>query len=171
MFVGSLAKEDFRVQENGQEQTVTYFDSTEVPFDLVLVIDLSGSTQEKSNLIKKSTLRFIEAARPKDRLAIVTFSGATNLISPLTLDRAQLAASVLNMEGGGESHVWDAVKFALDDVLGPKTLERRRAVVLMTDGVDGVLVPKARIAGSKTSLADLVEQVRQTDALIVPIYL
>lgn len=181
MFAGSLAKEDFRVQENGQDQTVTYFASTDVPFDLVLVIDLSGSTQEKRGLIKKSTLRFIEAARPKDRLAIVTFSGVTNLISPLTLDRAQLAASVLNMEGGGESHVWDAVKFALDNILGPKTLERRRAVVLMSDGVDTVLMPKGLmpkglgsqglITGSKTTLAALVEQVRQTDALIVPIYL
>ena len=171
MFVGSLGQDDFRVQENGQEQAVTYFASTDVPFDLVLVIDLSGSTSEKRGLIKKSTLRFIEAARPKDRLAIVTFSGTNNLISPLTLDRAQLAASVSNMDGGGESHVWDAVKFALDDVLGPKTLERRRAVVLMTDGVDGLLAPKARMYGSKTSLAELVEQVRQTDALIVPIYL
>lgn len=171
MFVGSLAKEDFRVQENGQEQTVTYFASTDVPFDLVLVVDLSGSTKEKRGLIKKSTLRFIEAARPKDRLAIVTFSDTTKLISPLTLDRAQLAASVLNMEGGGDSHVWDAVKFALDEVLGPKTLERRRAVVLMSDGVDGLLVRFARDSGSKTSFADLVEQVRQTDALIVPIYL
>ncbi len=171
MFAGLLAKDDFHVQENGQEQTVTYFASTDVPFDLVLVVDLSGSTQEKRGLIKKSTLRFIEAARPKDRLAIVTFSGSTNLISPLTLDRAQLAASVLNMEGGGESHVWDAVKFALDDVLGPKTLERRRAVVLMTDGVDGVLARIGRLSGSKTSFADLLEQVRQTDALIVPIYL
>ena len=171
MFAGSLAKEDFRVQENGQEQTVTYFASTDVPFDLVLVVDLSGSTHEKRGLIKKSTLRFIEAARPKDRLAIVTFSGATNLISPLTLDRAQLAANVSNMEGEGESHVWDAVKFALDEVLGPKTLERRRAVVLMTDGVDGALARIGRVSGSKTSFADLLEQVRQTDALIVPIYL
>lgn len=171
MFAGSLAKEDFRVQENGQDQTVTYFASTAVPFDLVLVIDLSGSTVEKRNLIKKSTLRFIEAARPADRLAIVTFSSTTNLISPLKLDRAQLAASVLNMEGGGESHVWDAVKFALDDVIGPKTPERRRAVVLMSDGVDGLLMRYARDSGSKTSFADLIQQVRQTDALIVPIYL
>lgn len=137
----------------------------------MLVVDLSGSTHEKRSLIKKSTLRFIEAARPADRLAIVTFSGTINLISPLTLDRTQLAASVLNMEGGGDSHVWDAVKFALDDVLGPKTLERRRAVVLMSDGVDGLLVRFARNTGSNTSFADLVEQVRQTDALIVPIYL
>ena len=137
MFVGSLTKEDFRVLENNEEQTVTYFASTDVPFDLVLLVDLSGSTADKRDLIKKSTLRFIEAARPSDRLAIVTFSDKTNVVSPLTLDRTQLAASVANMQGMGGSHVWDAVKFALDDVIGPKSLERRRAVVLMSDGVDG----------------------------------
>jgi VWFA-related protein len=172
MFVGSLTKDDFLVKEDGQDQTVTYFASTDVPFDLVLLIDLSGSTFEKRDLIKKSTLRFIEAARPNDRLAIVTFSHVTNLISPLTLDRAQLAASVEKMEGMGGSHVWDAIKYALDEVLGPKTLERRRAVVLMSDGVDGSFSrygPMPR--GSNVPFADLIEQVRQTDVLIVPIYL
>lgn len=171
MFVGSLSKEDFRVLENGQEQTVTYFASTHVPFDLVLLVDLSGSTRDKRDLIKKSTLRFIEAARPADRLAIVTFSYTPNVISPLTLDRAELAARVTNMEGSGGSHVWDAVKFVLDDVIGPKTLERRRAVVLMSDGVDGALMRIDSSQGSKTIFADLVQQVQQTDTLIVPIYL
>ncbi len=169
MFVGSLTKEDFRVLDNNQEQTVTYFSSTHVPFDLVLVIDLSGSTSEKRDLIKKSTLRFIEAARPDDRLAIVTFSDTTNIVSPLTLDRTQLAASVKNMKGEGGSNVWDAVKFTLDNVIGPRSLERRRAVVLMSDGVDGALMGGPD--GSKTSFGDLVEQIRQTDTLIVPIFL
>ena len=172
MFVGSLTKDDFIVKEDGQEQTVSYFASTDVPFDLVLLVDLSGSTAEKRDLIKKSTLRFIEAARPNDRLAIVTFSHVTNLISPLTLDRAQLTASVEKMEGMGGSHVWDAIKYALDDVLGPKTLDRRRAVVLMSDGVDGSFSRYGSTPrGSKTPFADLIEQVRQTDVLIVPIYL
>jgi len=170
-FVGSLTKEDFRVTENNQDQTLTYFAATDVPFDLVLLVDLSGSTKDKRDLIKKSTLRFIQAARPTDRLAIVIFSDAPFVISPLTLDRAQLAASVANMEGAGGSHVWDAVKFALDNVLGPKTLERRRAVVLMSDGVDGALANLGPLYSSKIIFADLVEQVRQTEALIVPIYL
>ena len=148
---------------------LTYFASTDVPFDLVLLIDLSGSTKDKRDLIKKSTLRFIEAARPSDRLAIVTFSDETNVISPLTLDRGKLAASVKDMEGMGGSRIWDAIKFALDDVIGPKTLERRRAVVLMSDGVDGAFINPPQ--GSQTSFADLLEQVRQTDTLIVPIYL
>jgi len=171
MFVGSLTKDDFRVLEEGEEQTVSYFASTDVPFDLVLLVDLSGSTSEKRDLIKKSTLRFIEAARPNDRLAIVTFSDRTNVISPLTLDREQLKANVANMNGVGGSHVWDAVKFALDSILGPKELDRRSAVVLMSDGVDNALSRYSSTYGSKISFADLVEQVRQTDTLIVPIYL
>ena len=170
MFVGSLNKEDFSVVEDGEEQTITYFASTAVPFDLVLMIDLSGSTSEKRDLIKKSTLRFIEAARPEDRLAIVTFADKPNLISPLTLDRDQLKASVNQMDGTGGTKVWDALKFALDEVVGPKTTERRRAVVLMSDGLDGAFsVFEGR--GSSISFADLVEQVRQTDTLIVPIFL
>ncbi len=171
LFVGELTKDDFRVMENGQEQSVSYFASTNVPFDLVLLIDLSGSTSDKRDLIRKSTLRFIEAARPTDRLAIVTFSDTRKVLSPLTLDRAQLKASVANMEGGGGSLVWDAVKFALDDVIGPKTTERRRAVVMMSDGVDGSLIRLGSPFGSKISFADLLEQIRQTDTLIVPIYL
>ena len=170
-FVGSLTKDDFQVLENDQPQTITYFASTDVPFDLVLLIDLSGSTSSKRDLIKKSTLRFIEAARPADRLAIVTFSDKTNVVSPLTLDRAQLKASVGDMEGMGGTNVWDAVKFTLDNVVGPKSLERRRAVVLMSDGFDEALSRIDPGRGSKITFADLLEEVRQNDTLIVPIYL
>ena len=168
-FVGSLTKDDFRVLENNQPQDVTYFASTDVPFDLVLLIDLSGSTMTKRDLIKKSTLRFIEAARPTDRIAIVTFSDGANVLSPLTLDRTALTASVNSMQGGGGSRVWDALGFAMD-LLGPKTTDRRRAVVLMSDGADGALLRFAE-NGSKITFADLLEKVRQNDTLIVPIYL
>lgn len=170
-FVGALAKEDFQVRENGEEQTVTYFASTDVPFDLVLLIDLSGSTKDKRDLIKKSTLRFIAAARPEDRIAIVTFADKPSIVSPLTLDRTRLIESVQSMEGQGGSAVWDAVKFVLDEVIGPKSLERRRAVVLMSDGVDGTLMRVGPRRGSQTTFASLLEQVRQVDALLVPIYL
>lgn len=168
------AKVDSRREEFGLqplELYITYFASTDVPFDLVLLIDLSGSTSDKRDLIKKSTLRFIETARPTDRLAIVTFSDTANVVSPLTLDREQLKASVATMQGMGGSNVWDAVKFTLDNVVGKKSLERRRAVVLMSDGVDGALARFGELRGSKITFADLLEQVRQTDTLIVPIYL
>jgi len=163
-FVGMLEKKDFKVFEDGHEESIAYFATTDVPFDLVLLIDLSGSTAGKRDLIRKSTQRFIEAARPADRLAIVTFSDTTEVACPLTADRARLIESAKRIEGSGGTRLWDALKFTLDRVIGPKTLGRRRAIVVMTDGVDN---PQ----GDITSFADLLEAVRKSDELIIPIYL
>jgi VWFA-related protein len=167
--VDKLDKKDFTVGEDGRPEEITFFATTDVPFDLVLLIDLSGSTSGKRDLIRKSTQRFIQAARPSDRLAIVTFWDTTEVVSPLTEDRAKLLESANKINGGGGSHVWDALKFTLDQVIGPKTLSRRRAVVFMTDGVDNALGYYGN--GSEIAFADLLEAVRHSDTLIIPIYL
>jgi VWFA-related protein len=168
-FVGALEQKDFKVFEDGHEEAISYFAATDVPFDLVLLIDLSGSTSDKRDLIRKSTQRFIEAARPSDRLAIVTFADTTEVVSPLTSDRARLIESAQRIQGGGGTRLWDALKFTLDEVVGPKTFGRRRAIVLMTDGVDNALGEGA--SGSNISFANLLEAVRKRDELIIPIYL
>ncbi|HMG75668.1 MAG TPA: VWA domain-containing protein [Pyrinomonadaceae bacterium] len=169
-FAGMLEKNDFKVFENGHEESIAYFATTDVPFDLVLLIDLSGSTSDKRDLIRKSTQRFIEAARPADRLAIVTFADATEVVCPLTADRAKLIAGANRIEGTGGTMLWDALKFTLDNVVGPRTLGRRRAIVLMTDGVDNALGGSSG-GGSAISFADLLETVRKNDELLIPIYL
>jgi VWFA-related protein len=169
-FVGMLEKNDFKVFENGHEESIAYFATTDVPFDLVLLIDLSGSTSSKRDLIRKSTQRFIEAARPADRLAIVTFADTTDVVCPLTADRAKLIEGANRIEGTGGTLLWDALKFTLDNVLGPRALGRRRAIVLMTDGVDNALGGGGG-SGSAISFADLLEAVRKSDELLIPIYL
>ncbi|HKO98804.1 MAG TPA: VWA domain-containing protein [Pyrinomonadaceae bacterium] len=168
--VQTLSQNDFSVSEDGHNETITYFATMDAPFDLVLLIDLSGSTSSKRKLIRTSTRRFIEATRPSDRVAIVTFSSTPEVLSPLTDDRAKLIESVngIGDEVGGSS-VWDALKFTLDRVLEPRTLTRRRAVVFMTDGVDNAMADWQR--GSRISFADLVEAVRRDDSLIIPVYL
>lgn len=172
--VSTLGRNDFTISEDGHEEAITYFATTDVPFDLVLLIDLSGSTASKRKLIRKSTQRFIEATRRSDRLAIVTFSNTPNVISTLTDDRTKLLQSLeqIGDEVGG-SNVWDALKFTLDQVLGPKSLDRRRAVVFMTDGVDNALAGSPRLGtlGSSITFADLLESVRRNDTLIIPIFL
>lgn len=167
-FVGRLEQNDFKVFENGHEESIAYFAATDVPFDLVLLIDMSGSTSDKRELIRKSTQRFIEAARPTDRLAIVTFANTTEVVCPLTADRAQLIASANRIQGWGGTLLWDALKFTLDNVVGPRKSGRRRAIVLMTDGVDNAL---NGMGGSEISFADLLEAVRKSDELLIPIYL
>jgi Ca-activated chloride channel family protein len=170
-FVGSLAKEDFKVFEDGHVQTLTYFAATSVPFDLVLLIDLSSSTSKKRDLIIKSTRQFVASARPDDRVAIVTFADEPTVVSPLTLDRKVLAESISTITGGGGSSIWDAIKFTLDTVVGPRSGDRRSAVVLMSDGVDGALFTGSQNFGSTTTFADLIRRIGQSDTLIVPIYL
>jgi VWFA-related protein len=166
--VGMLEQKDFAVTEDGRPETISFFGTTDVPFDLVLLLDLSGSTSGKRDLIRKSTQRFIEAARPSDRLAIVTFADSPNVVSPLTDDRKQLLKSIKKIEGDGGSNIWEALKFTLDQVFGPKTTARRRAVVLMTDGIDSSL---SGWVDSNVSFADLVEAIRRNDTLIIPICL
>src|SRR5262249_34603436 len=98
------------------------------------------------------------------------FSDSVNVLSGLTKDRARLLGSLGAMEGQGASNVWDALKFTLDSVFGERTLERRRAVIMMSDGVDNALMFYGN-AGSTISFSDLLESVRHSDTLIVPIYL
>jgi len=83
--VAPLQQKEFAVFENGAPQEVSFFASAEAPFDLVLLLDLSGSTAKKIDLIRKSSKRFVEAARPGDRIAIVTFAAEVQVVSPLTL--------------------------------------------------------------------------------------
>jgi len=168
--VSTLSQKDFTISEDNHDEAITFFAATEVPFDLVLLIDLSGSTVDKRKLILQSTRRFIQAARPSDRLAIVTFSDTAKVASPLTDNRTKLLESLSDIEvGKGSSNVWDALKFTLDQVIRPKLPDRRRAVVFMTDGVDDAL--NGTTGGSAISFADLLEAVRRHDVLIVPIYL
>jgi VWFA-related protein len=168
--VAKLEQKDFTVTEDGKQQDISFFATSDVPFDLVLLLDLSGSTSNKRDLIEKSTKRFIEAARPSDRIAIVAFADEVWTVCPLTSDRWKLLAGASKIKGGGGSHVWDALAYTLDHVFESATSPRRRAVVFMTDGVDNALGGYSN-AGSTISFADLLELVRKHDALVVPIYL
>lgn len=167
----NLQKNDFEVYENGKKQEVEFFSDTEAPFDLVLLLDLSGSTAGKQNLIRKTTRRFIEAARPTDRIAIVTFTSEAKIVSGLTANRQQLLGSVEKIDDDGGSGVWGAVEFVLEKIIKPESRRRRSAVVLMTDGVDSSLMSTSSLPPDYPTFIDLLETVRHSEAAIIPIYL
>ncbi|HEX8749103.1 MAG TPA: VWA domain-containing protein [Pyrinomonadaceae bacterium] len=167
--VGELQQKDFVVLENGEREEISFFAAASAPFDLVLLIDLSGSTVKKLDLIKKSARRFVEAARPTDRIAIVTFTSSAQLISPLTSDRQALFERIKRIEKptGGTSF-WDSLDFVLKRVVADTS--RRRAVIMMTDGIDNAL-PDINGEGSAISFDELLEEVRASDIILLPIYL
>ena len=170
--VARLEQKDFAVFENAAPQEVLFFASSETPFDLVLLLDLSGSTIDKIDLIRKSAKRFVDAARPSDRIAICTFAAEIQVVARVSSDQAALKKSIDDIERpGGGTNFWDALRFVMDHVLGQSRAENRRsAVVVMTDGVDNAL-PGVYGDGSATSFEDLLKIVQPLDTIVLPIYL
>ena len=168
--VPKLEKADFKIYEDGQEQEITAFGTSESPFDIVLLLDLSGSTADKIGLIRRTTKHFIETKRDVDRLAIVTFNSDQTVVSQLEADKTKLFDSLSKIKGVGASRVWDSEKFAIDLLNSESPRGRRKAVVVMTDGIDNDLFFTPGV-GSSMLFADLIEEVRNSQISIFPIYL
>lgn len=169
--VVGLRQSDFRLFENGNEQQIVQFESSSAPFDLMLLIDLSGSTRDVVNLIRAAALRFVSAARPFDRIGVITFAGQPTLVSPLTLDRQSLRQRI-NAIGteAGDTKLYDATDFALTQLLQDTKNARRTAVVLMSDGLDGN-IEGVQGDGSRLAYADLVNRVREFDGVLYTLWL
>lgn len=169
--VEELKQSDFLVLEDGKPQEIAFFAGESAPFDLVLLLDLSASSSKKLKLVRNSAKRFVEVARPIDRIAVVTFTDAAHVISPLTLDREALKKAIKKIEDPvGGTNFYDALRFVLEWVLPAQRGSRRSAVVVMTDGVDNAL-PDVFGDGSRTSFAELLDRVRASDAIVFPVYL
>src|SRR4030095_5038610 len=154
--VANLRKEDFRLYENGVEQQLSYFGSTEQPFTLALLLDVSGSTQARLQAIRQAANAFISRLRPHDQLLIVSFDGKVNVLTEAVklpeLRRRKLRLDALN-DG---TLLYDAVDLALNQRL--RGIPGRKAIVLLTDGVD----QGSRRASRRQTLHDAYE----TDVLV-----
>jgi VWFA-related protein len=169
--VVGLTQSDFRLFENGSEQQILQFDSSSAPFDLFLVIDLSGSTREVLKLIRAAALRFVNAARPSDRIGVIAFAGQPSLVSPVTLDRELLRQRINAMEtSAGDTKLYDAMDFAVSESLQSPKNTRRTAIILMSDGLDGS-IPGVQGDGSKLPYKDLLNRVGEFDGVLYTLWL
>lgn len=169
--VSQLQQRDFLVLEDGKPQEISFFAAADAPFDLVLLLDLSGSTNDKLKLIRKSAKRFVEATRPMDRVSVVTFTDMPQVVCPLTQDRRLLNRSIDDIEQPlGGTRFWDSLRYILAILNASGNSMRRGAVVVMTDGVDNAL-PEVFGPGSITSFEELLNIVRASDTIVFPIYL
>jgi VWFA-related protein len=168
----TLQQKDFAVIDDGAQQELSFFESGETPFDLVLLLDLSGSTADKIGLIRKSAKRFVDATRPGNRVAIFTFTADIQSVSTLTSDHVALKKSIDEIEKPvGGTNFWDALHFVLEHVVIQSRVEHRRsAIVVMTDGVDNAL-PGVFGDGSTTTFDQLMGIVRRLETIVLPIYL
>ena len=168
-----LDSKDFRVLEDGVPQEITFFAAADTPFDLVLLLDLSGSNSKNLKMIRNSAKRFVDAARDIDRIALVTFTDQPALYSTFSLDRKKLKKTIDDMgEAVGGTNFWDSMDWVLSDLIpqGQGSGLRRSAIVVMTDGIDNAL-PEVPGPGSRITFPELLERIRTSESIVFPIYL
>ena len=134
-YVVDLRQQDFRVFEDGREQTIVHFSNVDQPFSVVLLIDTSGSTAPFIDQIKAAAKAFVDQLRPGDTIRPVYFHGE---IKPLTAeginDPKLFDAAIDRIEPGPVNmgtRLYDAVDFGLNAL---KQVAARKAIILITDG-------------------------------------
>src|SRR5580693_4653157 len=174
--VGDLKQEDFKVQEDNQDQKISFF-SKEValPITLALLLDTSGSEQDMLGAIQEAGSAFLHRVlRKGDEALVMSFDSDVDLLSDFTDDRAQLDRAVrrarINIPSGGSiggnpgpigsrqitgTALYDAIYLACSEKLN--TEAGRKAIVIVTDAQD---------EGSKVRLEEAVEAAQRTDTVI-----
>ena len=158
-FIPNLKKKDFKIFEDGVEQAIELFQTSEQPFTVILMIDISPSTRYKIDEIHYAALTFVNQLRPTDKVMVVAFDQRVRVLSEPTTDRKNLYGAIYGSQFGSGTSLYDAVDAVtnLELVATPG----RKAIVLFTDGVDTT----SRRASFESSVAG----VEEVDALIYPI--
>lgn len=175
--VGDLKQDDFKVFEDNQEQKIAFF-SKEVtmPITLGLLIDTSGSEQNRLGAEQEAASRFLERVMKKGDMAmVISFDLDVDLLADFTDDRGQLErainkARISAVSGGvvtpgtipsntGGTHFYDAVYLASGEKLA--TEAGRKALVIITDAED---------QGSKLRVEEAIEAAQRTDTVIHILY-
>ena len=159
-FIPGLQREDFKVFENGVEQPIAFFEPTEKPFTVALVLDTSASTRFHLWQIKEAAIAFAKQLRPQDRVLVVTFSDEVLLLTEATNDQDLISTVIqVNANPGSSTRLYDAVNLVIAERLNK--VQGRKAIVLFTDGVD----TSSYMATYQTTMREAEE----LDALIYPI--
>jgi VWFA-related protein len=160
--VTSLTKDDFAVYEDGVKQPIQYFEPVDAPFSVALLLDMSGSTINFRQQLKLASQRFLDALAPDDRVAVIQFNAKVKSLTGFSTDRQKTAYAIEIAQGAGETHFYDALKYALKEL--EKEGKRRKAIVVLTDGLDTGLRNADRAVLSKAQTNDEALAAIQPDA-------
>ena len=136
-----LKRDDFRIWDNNQPQSVASFGTENQELDVLLMIDVSQSTSAIQEAIKSSATAAMAQLLPGDRVGVVVFADEPFVATPLTVDRAAVAAAIARLPVGRGGTELNATTKSTAKYLRQKArFGARRAIVMMTDnkGYQGV---------------------------------
>jgi len=168
--ITDLTAEDFQVTENGKTEETVTADAESAPFNLVLLLDMSGSARLDREPMVAAARGFIELAGPQDRIAVYALAeDLFQVVSRLTSDHGLLLQRLEDLPTfNGGSPLYDAVTLAYAEELHARAGERN-AVIVVTDGLDNQISNQE--LPSSVKYKRLVQAAESFEALIYPVYL
>lgn len=160
LYITNLRKEDFKVFEDGKEQEVAYFATSDKPFTVILLIDVSPSTAYKIDQIQDAATAFVNQLQPQDSVMVIEFDSDVHVLTELTNDRDKIYKAIRRADFGDGTSLYEAVDFSLRKRL--EKIDGRKAIVLFTDGVD--------TTSRRANFENTVREAEESDSLIFPIY-
>ena len=133
VYLPDLKQADFQIYEDGKLQEISFFAPVKEPFNVVLMIDTSGSTQEKIRDIQNAASIFVNQLQPADRIKIISFDDEVRDWGNFTNSRTELKKIINDLQPGKGTKLYDAMRLALQNLA---RVQGRKAIVIFTDGVD-----------------------------------
>jgi VWFA-related protein len=128
-----VSAEELLVFEDGVEQKVDSFQEAVAPVSVVLALDSSGSIRSAAQLVTDAARGFVAALRPKDALGVLMFADRSTLMQDLSTAREPSYDAISQYKSTGGTALYDALA---DSFARLRTVDGRRAVVVVTDGRD-----------------------------------
>ena len=132
-YVRGLRKPDFKVFEDGREQEVTNFGEEETPFAVALLLDTSGSMENRVSFARSAAIRFLDGLRPDDAAAVYSFNTKIERVQDYSNSR-DLSPKAFELGAEGYTVLNDAFLRAAQEL--SKRPEKRRAILVLSDGAD-----------------------------------
>jgi Ca-activated chloride channel homolog len=132
-FVQGLPRTAFRIREDGQPQAINSFASEDVPLELIVAIDISGSMSEAMPKLRAAVKEFLAAIPPTSQVTLLGFNDSVIAVTRKATDPAERVRAVDRLSPWGATSLYDAI------AQGVETLGRqpgRKALVVFTDGED-----------------------------------
>lgn len=131
--VSGLKAGQFKVFEDGVEQKVEVFETPETPFAAVILLDTSGSMEQRISLARSAAINFLRGLRINDNVAIYNFDSKVSLVQDFSNSR-DVIPQVYNLKADGWTVMNDAV-YKAAEILKERP-EKRRAIIILSDGAD-----------------------------------
>jgi Ca-activated chloride channel family protein len=139
-YLTNLELEEFSVFEDGVKQDLTFFNRTNLPIALALLIDTSASMEDKLPIAQEAAIGFAKRLRSQDIAEVIDFDSRVEVIQPFTSKTGELEQAIRRTAPGGSTSLFNAVYISLKELKKVQARNaddiRRQAIIVLSDGED-----------------------------------